>query len=376
MGSYKFKIVVLSLCSIFLLIKCDTTSYNDVINPISFESRIGTDEWDLGSSIIQTQGLSYYLLGYATPYNNWYSWLAKLDKYGNKEWMKFYQYSFCSDMILSDGSELIALFNNNDEIQFARMNLNGDLLFSKRLKMFDFSVSENGSIIECLDGNYLVSGWSDSLAIVNGPFNGFITKINPLGETVWKFTFQNSGFSRCIESNDGYFYAVGSFRNKIENVSNSLIVKVDSDGTLIWSRIFNSTKFGGLSSVVRKNDNEIIVCGREDRDMLTLKKIDSMGNVIWETNYLGNSSHSRGNSVTIDNFGRVIVLGSILRNGFPMTVLIHFDDNGNIVSEKEIEGEYSKSLKTTNDNGLMFVTQSTSDSSYHEKDVLVFKLAP
>lgn len=376
MGSFKFKIVLLSLYSIFLLIKCDTTNYNDEIDPIGFESRIGTDDWDFGASIIQTQELSYYLSGYATPYNNWYSWLAKLDKHGKEEWMKSYQYSFCSDMILVNGTELVALFNNNDEIQFAKMNLNGDLLFTKRLKMFDFSAKEVGKLIGCSDGNYIISGWSDSLGAAQGPFYGFMTKINSVGETIWKFTFRNSVFSNSVESNDGYYYGVGAYKDQNLNVSNSLIVKIKSDGTLIWSRIFNSTKFGGLSSVVRKNDNEIIISGREDTDMLALKKIDSNGNVIWETNYLGNSSQTWGNSVTIDNFERIVVLGTIIRNGIPMTVLIHFDDNGNILSEKEFEGEYSPSLKTTSDNGLVFFAQSTSDSSFHARDILVYKLAP
>lgn len=292
MGSYKFQIVLLSLCGIFLLSKCDTTSYNDVIDPISFESRIGTDDWDFGASIIQTQELSYYLLGYATPYNNWYSWLAKLDKHGKEEWIKFYQYSFASDMVLVGGTELVALFNNNDEIQFARMNLNGDLLFTKRLKMLEFSSREGGNLMECTDGNYIVSGWSDSLGAAQGPFYGFITKINSVGDTLWKFISPNSFISETVESTNGYYYGVGTYRDKNLDKFHSLIVKVNPVGELTWKRIFDASNYSGLSSAVLKNDNEIIVCGREDSDMLTLKKIDSMGNVIWETNYLGNSSQT------------------------------------------------------------------------------------
>ena len=64
------------------------------------------------------------------------------------------------------------------------------------------------------------------------------------------------------------------------------------------------------------------------------------------------------------------------KNGILTTILIKFDDNGNILSEKEFEGEYSGSLKTTDDKGLVFFAQSTSDSSFHARDILVYKLAP
>ncbi|MGD8306771.1 MAG: hypothetical protein PVF17_08970 [Ignavibacteria bacterium] len=374
-GAIIIQFVFLSLCIILFINKCDIINHNNELDPISFTSRIGTDTEDYGSSIVQARDRAYFLLGDASSYNNKYSWLTKLDKYGNEEWMKLYGYSYSIDMLISGSNELVSLFSNEGQMRFVRLNMNGDQLFTKSLKLFYFSSKEAGHLLECLDGNYLVSGYSDSLGGSQGPFHGYIAKINSAASTLWKFISPNSVISATAESPNGYLYAVGKDKGEPIETRKSFVIKLDGNGNLIWKKSYEIFIPYSAHPILVKSEMEMLICGFSDLQNLLLMKINSDGDIIWETTYSDSYSQVGGNSISLGFESKIIVLGEANKNGSLITLLITFDDYGNILSSKEFEGEYPSSLLLTQDNGIIFCAQSA-EINLGERDVLVYKIAP
>lgn len=157
-------------------------------------------------------------------------------------------------------------------------------------------------------------GWNDA----------WVVKIDSLGRLEWETTLgtENSEFPDCfinasgggyyvgISGNPGYVGSIPVCRVPSTDEFDALFIKLDTDGSLLWSRCYGGSKWDVIAQIVELEDGFLLVCSSEsdDRDVegagyhlgyihdnpnygqtydIWLVRTDFDGNIIWSRCYGG-----------------------------------------------------------------------------------------
>lgn len=175
---------------------------------------------------------------------------------------------------------------------------------------------ETSSITTDCDGNVYVVG---SLQNNFHPTNGFVAKINSLGETVWhRMTNTVPGnFERLRTAVDrqGNVYVAES---KVTlNQTDLLIIKYNSEGDLLWSGEYGTPFTDTIEGLALDVHGNPVITGLTYGDFGStasgggdayVLKIDISGNVLWTTQF-GDAALQGGQSVAIVPSGHIFVAG-------------------------------------------------------------------
>lgn len=166
--------------------------------------------------------------------------------------------------------------------------------FTAYERTFGGSGYEGGQALITSDGGVLVFGGTESYGPNAAEYysNGYVMKLDPTGETIWKTVLGNDdseGFSDAIELVDGGFLLVGGTLVQLVQGSNDMImVRIDAEGTLIWTKRLRSdgTNEGARLVLPAGDDNFIIIGNRSDpqgslNGQVIVYKIDLTGEVLW-----------------------------------------------------------------------------------------------
>jgi hypothetical protein len=142
-----------------------------------------------------------------------------------------------------------------------------------------------------------------------------IIKYSPSGDTLWTkrfdLTWADVAYGVAADPG-GNIIVVGGINDDLTGW-NTLILKCDSDGNLLWKRTYSKNDEGGGISgvgVVIDSENNLIVIGKvADNwgDYITLK-YDPNGNLLWFRTYDGDWE-DRGRDVSVDDSDNIIVTG-------------------------------------------------------------------
>ena len=219
----------------------------------------------------------------------------------------------------------------------------------------------------------------------------FVTmKLDTSGNIVWKKIFDGPGSG--VDMSGGLLLdqdlnpIVIGYSDSLNY--DMLIVKYDSSGQQLWNTRYAGTGNGWdiPHDAVCDSQNNIYVTGRSDdstnvSDCFTLK-LDSIGNILWTSRYISNYTgfpYSIGNSLTLDNFGHLIVAGEALdSNGkFNILVLV-YDSIGNTLFTDvyhqptgNINGAFAADV-VADDHGSFYVT-GHADSQSNSEDFVTMK---
>jgi len=111
------------------------------------------------------------------------------------------------------------------------------------LKTYGGAANDFGAKILALDNGYLIAG---NIRTGGESFSGdgYILRIDSLGEVMWQKTY-NSGhkelFHHITLANDGGFLVVGDIRNLTTFFNDILVMKLDDNGEVIWSKLIGAT---------------------------------------------------------------------------------------------------------------------------------------
>ena len=153
----------------------------------------------------------------------------------------------------------------------------------KNITSLDFCVTNDNGIL--LSGYYNKNFEFDGY-LTNSPGTGaFIIKIDSDGKTEWVKTFSdkvsgNSMYARnvCQTSDDGYviameIYGPGTFFNyddyqtEISLKQGYVVLKIDSNGKLLWTNVYQSNDSIMFNSIVENIDGGIYVTGYCDEEV-------------------------------------------------------------------------------------------------------------
>jgi hypothetical protein len=254
----------------------------DSLGNIQWQKSLGGDQPDIANSVQQTNDGGYIVGGFTWSNNgdvtgnrgNTDYWIVKLDNSGKVQWEKCY-----------GGS----------------------------------SYDQAYSIKQTTDGGYIVAGRTSSYDVTPLP-NGhgsdyWILKLNSSGNIQWQKCFGGTldEEAHSIElTNDGGYIVVGQAGSNDGNVSGNhtqkgknldyWVVKLNSNGDLMWQKCYGGTNNDLPSSISRTNDGGYIIAGQTSSDDGDVKgylakysegwiiKIDSVGNLQWQKCLGGNAS--------------------------------------------------------------------------------------
>jgi len=113
------------------------------------------------------------------------------------------------------------------------------------------------------------------------------------GENQWIKTFggdQDDGLNCVLQTPDGGYIAAGYTKSFGAGNYDALLIKLDSQGNIIWSKTFGGDQSILLKSVLQTSDGYYILGGNivysdsNTTDFLLIK-LDSQGNIIWSKNF-------------------------------------------------------------------------------------------
>ncbi|MDC1373677.1 hypothetical protein N8294_00670 [Polaribacter sp.] len=337
----------------------------DAENNIQWSKTFGGSDDDRGNDILQTKDGGFAILGYSTSSNldvpgnagSQDFWMIKLDANGTISWSKTFGYlgaDFGTTLLqTADNSYLItgvldvtasggqgnsrnSQRHAGGDIWAIKLSENGDLQWSK---YFGGSFTDAPfGIVETEDHNFIIAGSSDSADVDisnnNGSYDFWVLKITSNGSLLWERSFGGSEIdeARAITAtNDGNFIIVGDTRSADKDVSNNhgaadvWIIKMNTDGNLIWEKTIGGSSFDVARSVARAQDNGFIISGssrslnegftNQGQNDALLLKIDAEGNLVWKQTIGGDEIDYFYDAVQLNNASIIAVGETNSSNG-------------------------------------------------------------
>ena len=202
--------------------------------------------------------------------------ISKLDLQGILLWTKTF-YSNTIDRAFGlietlNGEYIVSgsrsLPGEYSELLLIRFDKNGDLLWEQKLGP---QVKHGASTIELANGDLVSCGNYNN---TNGSPETFssllVVKMNSYGSIIWEKEYGDSVFGehgQCIKANhDGSFTISGYVLGSSSPGSDPLLLKIDSDGKMLWCEINTEPKYGSGTNLLKDIDDNNIVIGRDNGD--------------------------------------------------------------------------------------------------------------
>jgi hypothetical protein len=258
------------------------------------------------------------------------------------------------------------------------------------------------SVITSRDSGFVMAGWTES---VTGDFEGmskgsrdaFVIKMNRDGDVQWKKTFGGYGVDQCYwitATPDGGYLLTGetNSRDGDFNAANVVlfdifVIKLDSNGNLIWCKTYGLRGTEHGRSIVAAPDGGCVLTGRSNesgsagistlRDEVFVMKLDEGGNVEWQK-YIGGTGNDIGYSIIRDADDGYALIGwttsddgdfEDMNKGKEDVFIIKLNPRGDIEWKKTFGGkgdEECYSIATTPDSGYVLTGWTESNDGDFE----------
>lgn len=278
------------------------------------------------------------------------------------------------------------IYNNKGGADIIVYKLNKDLE-TEWFKSFGGSRDEASTcIIQTKDKGFIIAGHSKSndgdIDTNRGYDDVLVLKIDSLGGLERSKTYGGNEYDMAqsiIQTNDGSYVIAGLTYNEL-GYTDLLIIKVNSDGNILWQKTLGGQKDEYANSILEtKDDGLLIVSHSESKDEnidgkgkfdAWLLKLNPNGDVVWQRTYGGpNSDILNSIILTTDNnyllVGRSYsTIGDVDKNqGGPDFWILKIDLFGNIIWSKTYGGSYTDyAVSVINDvnGGYVFVGNTAS----------------
>jgi hypothetical protein len=320
-GTMKKTILITILLSLFQV--------SVVMAQITFERTYGGSQDEFGYSVKQTLDGGYIIAGHTDSYGAGLKdgYLIKTDSLANELWVK--TYGGTSWDRISDVQQIISLgtavgyiatgytnsygTGDSDDAWLIKTNLLGDTLWTKT-----YGGSANDwafSLQQTSDAGYILAG--ETYSYGSGENDVYIIKTDTWGDTLWTRIYGSFECDRAYsiqETSDGGYIITG-YTGTFPDFD-ALVIKTNSVGDTLWTRTYGGTGNGWDDGyyVIETGDGNYVITGQycnpsdEGNWDVWLIKLDPDGNTIWERTY-GGPWDSRGNSVQQTADGGYIIVG-------------------------------------------------------------------
>ena len=259
----------------------------------------GTND-DRGTDIITTNDGGFALLGYCKSADGDVTlnagaqdfWILKISNTGAILWQKTFGYAGADT-----GTTLLQTKDNGflvtGVLDVSASNGQGNSKSAKHAggDIWTLKLASNGSlewskyfggsftdipfgVVETSDNEYIIAASSDSrdfdISNNKGSYDFWILKVASDGILVWEKSFGGSEIDepRAISAtNDGNFMIVGDTRSSDKDISNNnggadlWMLKISTNGILIWEKTIGATSFDVARSISKTDDHGFVIAG-------------------------------------------------------------------------------------------------------------------
>ena len=205
----------------------------------------------------------------------------------------------------------------------------------------DIAVDSVGNVIT-LSRRYIQSASEIQMLLI---------KYDTDGNLLWERLFSQDvgGFLRpvalALDSNDDVIM-IGTVPRYTNNLERILIVKYNSSGVYQWLNTLFDTNLLHATDVVIDSSDNIIISGfskpsGRTKTVMLLVKCDSSGNKLWDRYVYGNVDHDRGQCVAVDSNDNIFMAGDIAHATKNYLVgLVKYNTSGTLQWQRTVEGAY------------------------------------
>ena len=234
-----------------------------------------------------------------------------------------------------------------------KLDANGNLLWDKK-----FGGSRHDrfrGIRQISDGAYVVAGTTTSKGAGAGDVR--IMKLDPKGNIIWDKVYGGKGndwaFSLALTSDDGYA-VTGYTTSKGAGSMDIWVLKLDANGNLLWDKTFGGKGRDDAFSIHQTSDKGYIVAGWTEskgagkRNMWILK-LDSNGNLLWDKVFGDKGTNSAIFIQQTSDDGYIAVGYSCWKDSNCSGRVLRLDNNGNLLWDKTFNNACSNCIQQTLD---------------------------
>ena len=237
-------------------------------------------------------------------------WIARLSSMGDILWEKGFGPSYSNVRSFgvkptSDGGYVLigtmwAIGAGNYDLVVIKMDSNGNIQWQRAYG--DAGNNGGRTILQTNDGGFLIADL----------YSTRIVRLNSTGDIVWERRYEADSWSHfrsdIVQTTDGGFVVVGR-----SGVSDGLVLKMNADGSVSWEK--RLTGVSRLNSVQQTANDDYIIggtfLGGVGDDDAWLGRLDSAGNLLWQTQY-GLPAFEEGVSdIRVASDGGFLVAGHI-----------------------------------------------------------------
>jgi hypothetical protein len=247
--------------------------------------------------------------------------LVKIDEEFNEEWDKLFSGSYdksahCFNNAFDDGYLITGWTTNIDnsgDLWLIKTDSSGNEEWNT---IFGGSDRDGGNdVLQTNDRGYIVVGSTCSYGA--GEMDGWLIKIDGSGNEEWKRTFGmefNDGFNKILKTDDNGYIIIGSTQ-LYDSDDDIWLLKFDSGWNLEWERIIGNRNYNEKGySIQQTSDAGYILTGVHRSAFITgnqqglIMKVDSNGYVEW-SKLFGGPDDDFGRTILQTSDGGYIVVG-------------------------------------------------------------------
>jgi hypothetical protein len=239
----------------------------------------------------------------------------------------------------------------------AKTDRSGNLLWTKTFASTSIDSTQPGRWLrQSSDSGFVLIGTIGYY----GEFNTLVIKTDKNGVVQWQkeLTGIRGGSSIAIADDNGYT-GIGYVSDTSEHVA---VFKLNTGGTLIWSKQYAYAHSTRGNSIERTSDNGFIITGQVEKTStdydVYLLKIDAQGTVKWQNSY-GCPYNDIGYHGIETSDGGYIAVGQNAKDADSRTMQIY-------LVKVDAQGKYkwNKGYFPSTHSGWGFKVHQTSDGSY------------
>jgi hypothetical protein len=189
------------------------------------------------------------------------------------------------------------------------------------------------SVQQTSDGGYVIAGYTDIPG--DGGYGVYLVRTDSLGDTIWTSVIGGDlgDYGRSVQqTQDGGFIVVG-YTNSFGGMLDAYMIKTDSDGEVIWTRIYGGNYYDAAYCVDQTSDGGYIFAGYTYSFGISmadvwLVKTDSLGYEEWSQTF-GREWNDKGWSVQSTSDGGYILCGDVGKPDGSQMWVIKTDSLGN-----------------------------------------------
>jgi hypothetical protein len=281
----------------------------------------------------------------------------------------------------SNDDNLVICGNYNNNICILKISKTGNQIWRK--DFYSGFGSEASGMIESSDHNFFICGKTSRNQFISMR-DLLLIKTNSIGDTLWTKIYggiKDDFGSQIIKSNDGNIVICGfSYSYNSESLCDIYLIKVNSDGDTLWTRNYPDQGQEVPFHLMETQNGEFLVTGTNEDNSnpreLYLLKVSANGTQVWNKK-IGPATWKWGYSTIELSNGDLITCGAHPTNGYGQVLLVKTDHLGNEIWEKEFGennlSEQGNSIKQNAD-GTFTITGSSYDVATMRTDIILLKV--